>query len=137
MPVFRSFILVSARVIATELPCVNHEVSLASPMLKIVARVPDADLSCVAQKVEVVQKLNKFTTMARVYNFVIETRWFSDFGRARNSEPRCRDPAHSPLTIVGITSLWYGREAAFGQFGQRSVRIPIGPLQYWTSVFCG
>ena len=55
-------------------------------MLKIVARVPDADLSCVAQKVEVVQNLNKFTTMARVYNFVIETRWFSDFGRARNSE---------------------------------------------------
>lgn len=102
MPVFFSFILVSARVIATELPCVNHEVSLASPMLKIVARearVPDADLSCVAQKVEVVQKLNKFTTMARVYNFVIETRWFSDFGRARNSEPRCRDPAHSPLYI--------------------------------------
>ena len=58
----------------------------------------------------------------------------------RNSCPSLQfgnRPAHSPLTIVGITSLWYGREAAFGQFGQRSVRIPIGPLQYWTSVFCG
>ena len=97
MLVFRSCILVSAGVIATELPCVNHEVSLASPMLKIVARkarVPDTDFGCVSQKVEVVQQLNKFTAMVRVYNFVIEARWFSDFCRARNHQRRSKRPAH-------------------------------------------
>ena len=66
-------------------------------MLKIVARkarVPDADFGCVSQKVEVVQQLNKFTTMVRVYNFVIEARWFSDFCRGRNHQRRSKRPTH-------------------------------------------